>query len=197
MLALRHQLAAAPLERLSFSRAILTGSIKDDFVVFDAEPWRGQLLDPFEAFFELENLAAPAAEKMMVVSFVRPFVARGFPGDFDRDDLAVICERLQRPVNRCDSDGGHLFQGDSQNFGRRQRRFMVSENRLDGPLLLGASVHPANLRHRGRESNARLVGRAGGQLAWLTGTEAGLIPLSKVALKSRALRFSAWPSAKR
>ena len=110
-------------------------------MVFDAEPRGCQFLDPFEALFEFENPAARAAQKMVVVSFVSALVARGFARDLDRHDLPVARERFERAVNRGDPDRGDILQRQPQNFHRRQRVPVVAENRLDRPLLPGASVH--------------------------------------------------------
>lgn len=134
-------LRSRSLGGFALRRAILAGPVKDDFVILDTKSSRGHFLDAIQAGFEIENLAARPAQKMMMVTLVGPLIPGGLARNFDRHDLPVFRERLQRPIDRGDPNGGHLLQGELQNLSRGERVCVIAENGLDGPLLPGVSVH--------------------------------------------------------
>jgi hypothetical protein len=122
-------------------------------VIFDAKArWR-HFLDTFEAFFELEDLTANAAQKVMMMALVRTFVAWRLARNFHRDDTPVFRQRFEGPVNGCQSDRRHFLQGESMDFGRGERVVMASQDGLDGPFLAGASIHFSIVVQCGYEIN--------------------------------------------
>ncbi len=102
---------------------------------------RGHFLDAIQAGFQIEDLTAGPAQKVMMVALVGALISRGFARNLDGHDLPVLCERFQRPVHRCDPERGNFFQRKLQNLARGERVCMIAENRLDGLLLPGVSVH--------------------------------------------------------
>jgi hypothetical protein len=97
---------------------MIAGAIESNVVIFDAEARRRHLLDAIEAFFKLEYLTANATQKVMMMALVRTFVAWRLAGNLDRDDAAAFCQRLEGPINGCQSNRRHFLQGESMDFGR-------------------------------------------------------------------------------
>lgn len=132
------------LDWFAFESAGIACSIKDDFMVFDTESGRSHFLDAFEAFFQLEDLAALAAQKMVVVLLVGPLVARRLAGNFHRNDTPIFREGFQRTIDRGESDRRDFPMGQFLNFGGGKWVLVRAENSLDRAFLFSTTVHASS-----------------------------------------------------
>jgi hypothetical protein len=126
---------------LTGGHTVPAGSVKDDFVILDLKSRGGHRLDPIEAAWEVKDLAALAAQKVVMVAFVGPFIPRGLAGNFHRHDLPVLGKGFEGPIHGGDSKGGHFLHGCLQNFRRGERVGVIAQNGRDRSFLPSASVH--------------------------------------------------------
>ena len=101
---------ARTLAPFGFRFTIRAGTVKNNFVVFDAKLWRSHFFEPFETFFELKDLAALATKKMMMMPFVSALVSRRLSRNFNRNDLPVFGKRFERTVDCRNPERWHLEQ---------------------------------------------------------------------------------------
>ena len=98
----RHGLAGSPF----LAKTNLAGTVENDLVIVDPESGGRHRFYSSKAFFKLEDLAADATEKMMMMSLVGEFVAGHLPGNFHANNPAISCERLERTIDGCDPETG-------------------------------------------------------------------------------------------
>jgi hypothetical protein len=136
------RLAGSPF----FTQASFAGAIENDLVVLNPESGRRHRFYPGQAFFKFEDLAADAAEKMMMMPLIGELVAGHLPGNFHANNPAIFGECFERTINRCDSQTRSLPDGQALNFQCSERVPMLREHSLNGLLLPGASFHRSQTR---------------------------------------------------
>jgi len=78
-------------------------------VILHAEAPRCHRLDAIQAFIEFKHTFTNAAEKMVVMSFVRTLVPWRLTRNFHRNDAAVFREGFQRTIDCRQSNAGRVF----------------------------------------------------------------------------------------
>lgn len=115
-------------------------------MVFDAKArWRHRL-DAGQTSFQLEDSAARAAKKVMVMPFVCPFVVWHLAGDFHGNHASVLGKRLEGAIDRRYSKRRNFLERQTLNFWRSQRILVRLKHGLDGSLLSRASFHDSKNR---------------------------------------------------
>ena len=111
-----------------------------------AEPrWR-QIVKLTRTAFNIENLTAGFAVKMMVMSQARRLIASGLPWNFNGGQPTLFHERFHIPIDRRNPQSGHLAFGVFQNLLRPQGAPHAAKYVANRVSLTGFTFHPQTIR---------------------------------------------------
>ncbi len=115
--------------------------MQQDFMTGHAETGRDQLFDFRWAAFDLEDLAAGAAMKMVVMRFARALVARWLAREFDSGQPLLVDQILDAAIDGGDSESADVFGGSGQDLIGGERTSGLFDGFADGGALFCISSH--------------------------------------------------------
>lgn len=127
------------------AQTLSANPVEDDLMVIHSKTRRSHALDSVQAFLQLKDSLALPADKMMVMSLVRPLVARSLPGYFHRHDMPFRRQGFQGAVDGSQPHPWNVFLREQVNLNRRERIEMLFQNGFNRLLLPGTSFHPPTL----------------------------------------------------